>query len=243
MTIDRSSILNRIKKIFQGLTQTEVARICGVTQQAVNRYLKKNILPNYDAMLRIAKYGRVSIEWLLTGKGAKEIPVVAVREMEAIYPAPSINLVTYADYKNRLQKQISEKDCISIPIISESAAARYPLTLEDWDIESFAWVQKAWVNLQHSYVCLRVQCNCMDPIIRKGFVVGIDITENDPLKLESKIVATRYNGCVTLRCLKLTEKEYVLLPYNATVIKPIVIPISASNHFIGKVTWWCGRQE
>ena len=156
MAINRSAILNRIKNIFAGLPQTKIAKICGVTQQAVNRYYRKGILPNYDAMLRIAKYADVSMEWLLTGKGPKELAATEAREAKALYEVDAtINIITSAEYKERLQKQISEKDYISIPIISEPIAARDPLIIKEEDIESFACVRKKWVE-QGQWGCDRV---------------------------------------------------------------------------------------
>ena len=243
MAIDRSSILNRIRKIFEGLPQTKIAIICGVTHQAVNRYYRKSILPNYDAMLRIAKYANVSMEWLLTGKGPKELSATAVREAGVLYKAPHINVITSAEYKKRLQNQISDKDCIYIPIISESVAIRIPLIIKDKDIEKFACVCKAWVNPMHTYCCLQVRCNCMHPVISEGFIVAIDLHEYLPHKLENHIVAARYNGYVTIRYFKMIEKEYVLLPNNIHKFKPIVIPRTESNPFIGKVAWWWGKQK
>lgn len=243
MIINKAEILKRIKKVFEGLTQTEIAKICGISQPAVNKYFKKGIIPSYTIMLRIAKYAHVSLDWLLTGEEPRELLASAVREKEAIYEAPVISIYTNAQWKELLQHQISDKDCISIPIISEPIAARDPLTIKEKDIESFAYARKAWVERGHTYICLQVRCNCMHPIISEGFVVAIDLSENNPLKLEHKIVAARYHGSVTIRYLKLTEKDNVLLPLSTADIKPIVIRRTAPNQIIGKVSWWWGKQR
>ena len=243
MIISKAEILKRIKKIFEGLTQTEIAKICGISQPAVNKYFKKGIIPSYTIMLRIAKYAHVSLDWLLTGEEPKELWAAKIREEEAIYKAPLISIYTNAQWRELLQNQISDKDYISIPIISEHIAARDPLTIKEKDIESFAYVRKTWVERGHTYICLRVRCNCMHPIISEGFVVAIDLSENNPLKLEHKIVAARYHGSVTIRYLKLTEKDNVLLPLNTADTKPIVIRRTAPNQIIGKVFWWWGKQK
>ena len=242
MAIDRIDILNRIKKIFEGLTQAEIARICGVTRQAVNRYFTKGILPNYDAMLRMAKYCNVSMEWLLTGKGLKEPPSALVREAKVLSHIPYIDIISKAQYKERLHKQVSEKECISIPLISESVAARDPLVIKEEHIEGFVCLYRTWLKPGHTYCCIHVRGDSMHPIISDGFLVAIDLNENNPLKLENQIVAARYHGRVTLRYLKLTEKEHVLLPHNTVELKPIVFQRIAPNPIIGKVAWWCGKQ-
>jgi len=242
MSIDRSAILNRIKNIFEGLPRTKIAKICGVTPQAVSRYYRKDILPNYDAMLRIAKYANVSMEWLLTGKGQKELPATLAREAEVRYEAPTINIITKEEYKESLKNRIFEEDCISIPIISEHVAVRDPLIIRREDIKRFACVLKAWVNPMHNYCCLWVRGNDMHPIISEGFIVAIDLHENLPHILENKVVATRYNNCIVIRYLKLTEKEYVLAA-NTHKYEPIVIPRTVANPIIGRVAWWCGKQK
>jgi len=104
MAIDRSAILNRGKNIFDGLPQTKIAKICEVTHQTVNRYYKRDILPNYDAMLRIAKYANVSMEWLLTGKA---ISSTVIREAEVLYEAPAINIITIEQYKKLFHNVVS----------------------------------------------------------------------------------------------------------------------------------------
>jgi len=243
MAIDRFAILNRIKKIFEGLPQTKIAKICGVTHQAANRYYKKDILPNYDAMLRIAKYANVTMEWLLTGKEPRELFSTGVREAGVLYEVPVINIITINKYKKLLKNGVSTETHITIPLISEPIAAGDPLSINEKDIEGFICVYKSLVKLGHIYRCLRVRGNCMHPIISDGFIVAIDFSEIDPLKLERHIVAARYKDGVTLRYLILTEKDYVLLPHNAAEYEPNVMPRTGPNPIIGRVAWWWGKQK
>jgi len=244
MAIDRSGILNRVKNIFKGLPQTKIAKVCGVTHQAVNRYFRKDILPNYDAMLRIAKYANVSMEWLLTGKGPKEPPATGVREAKALYEVDAtINIITPEEYKKLLPHIRSGRTFFIIPIISEPIFAGDPLVINAKDIEGFVGIHKTWIKRGHTYRCLRVRGNCMHPIINDGFIVAIDLNENDPLKLERQIVAARYKDGVALRYLILAEKDYVLSPHNITRYKSIVMPRTAPNPIIGKVAWWWGKQK
>jgi len=242
MAIDRSAILDRIKKIFEGLPQTKIAKICGVTHQAVNRYFKKGLIPNYDAMLRISKYAHVPMEWLLTGKGPKEL--LAAGEAGVLSEASvNISLHTSADCREMLQGQLKANAYVPIPLISASIAAGEPLVIEEKDIEHFVIVSQAWVKQGHTYRCLRVRGNSMHPIISDGFIVAVNLTENDPAKLEHQIVAARHNEGVVIKYLLLTEKDYVLTPHNLSEYKPIVIPRTTPHTIIGKVVWWWGTPK
>ena len=241
MGIDRSAILDRIKQIFEGLPQTKIAKICGVTHQAVNRYFKKGLIPNYDAMLRISQYAHVPMEWLLTGKGPKELLATAAGEAVILNEATiNISLHTSADCQEMLQGQLKTNAYVSIPLISASIAAGEPLVIEEKDIEHFVIVSQAWVKQGHTYRCLRVRGNSMHPIISDGFIVAVNLTENNPLKLEHQIIAARHNEGVVIKYLLLTERDYVLTPHNLNEYKPIVIPKTAPHTIIGKVAWWWG---
>lgn len=66
----------RIKEIREkggGLTQKEFAQILGVAQGTVNKYENGSILPGEDVLTKIAKFGGVTIEWLLHGDKTAEL--------------------------------------------------------------------------------------------------------------------------------------------------------------------------
>jgi len=61
----------RIREIRGGMTQTEFAKLIGVKKQNyISRY-ERGRVPNPELLLRIADYGKVSVDWLLTGKSSK----------------------------------------------------------------------------------------------------------------------------------------------------------------------------
>ena len=243
-TVNKPEVLKRIKNIFKGLTQSEISKICRISQPAVNKYFKKGSIPSYDIMLRISEYANVSLYWLLTGKGPKRLSATATRKAKALYEiiAP-INIVTSAEWKKIIQNKPETETYVPIPLISESVAAGDPLIIDEKDIEGFAVICEAWIKPRHTYRCLRIWGNSMHPVISDGFIVAIDLSENDPLKLERQIVAARYEDGVTIRYLILNKKEYILLPHNTADFKPIVIPRTAPNPIIGKVTWWWGKAK
>jgi len=61
----------RIRRIRGKLTQTDFAKVLGVYKQNyISRY-ERGRVPSPDLLIRIADYGKVSLDWLLTGTGAK----------------------------------------------------------------------------------------------------------------------------------------------------------------------------
>ena len=240
--IDKKEVLERIKIAFKGLTQKEMANICGISQPAINKYFKKGLMPSIDVLTRISEYSKSSIDWLLTGKGPKELS--AIREAPIPYePSPNIIITNNPGYRKIIEQQPNSEAYIPIPLISNPVAAGDPLIIEEKDIEGFAVIYRAWVKRGHTYRCLRVKGNSMHPVISDGFIVAIDLTENDPLKLPRHIVAARHEDGVTIKYLLLTEKEYILLPYNTTDYDPIIILRTAPSPIIGKVAWWWGKAK
>ncbi|MBI3802734.1 MAG: helix-turn-helix transcriptional regulator [Nitrospirae bacterium] len=58
----------RIRLVRGNRTQTEFAKALGVKKQNyISRY-ERGRIPSPDLLVRIAEMGRVSIDWLLTGK-------------------------------------------------------------------------------------------------------------------------------------------------------------------------------
>lgn len=62
----------RIRMIRGKTTQTDFAKVLGVYKQNyISRY-ERGRVPSPDLLIKIADHGRVSLDWLLTGKGGKK---------------------------------------------------------------------------------------------------------------------------------------------------------------------------
>lgn len=49
-------------------TPTTVARICGISANAVSNWKKKKVIPNGEIVIKLAEYLNVSTDYLLLGK-------------------------------------------------------------------------------------------------------------------------------------------------------------------------------
>ncbi len=69
MEIDKPAVGKRLQKIMQQaqVTQKDLAELLGISQPAVSQYLQGRIPPG-DVLLKIARLGNTTIEWLLTGE-------------------------------------------------------------------------------------------------------------------------------------------------------------------------------
>ena len=62
----------RIRMIRGKITQTDFAKVLGVYKQNyISRY-ERGRVPSPGLLIKIADHGRVTLDWLLTGKGGKK---------------------------------------------------------------------------------------------------------------------------------------------------------------------------
>ncbi len=52
-------------RMCNGLSQVEMAKLFGVTKQSVSNWENENIMPSIDMLIKIAKFFRVSTDYLL----------------------------------------------------------------------------------------------------------------------------------------------------------------------------------
>ena len=67
--LDKAALGRRIREIrlAVGLRQWELARILGTSQSAVHKY-EHGVIPEPRRLVELARVGKTSIEWVLTGK-------------------------------------------------------------------------------------------------------------------------------------------------------------------------------
>lgn len=67
--MNQTEITRRVDHIRRqrGLNQEQLASELGISQPAVSKYLK-NRIPPPQILLKIAKLGQTTVEWILTGK-------------------------------------------------------------------------------------------------------------------------------------------------------------------------------
>lgn len=66
---EQQKISTRIKRIRKeaGLRQWELARVLGTTQSAIHKY-EHGVTPEPRRLLKLAKIGHTTVEWILTGR-------------------------------------------------------------------------------------------------------------------------------------------------------------------------------
>ena len=69
MGVKYSEVIERMKLAGRLKNDSRVARVLGITPQALSNYKKRGSLPS-DLVLKFASLYSISVDWLLTGEGA-----------------------------------------------------------------------------------------------------------------------------------------------------------------------------
>lgn len=87
MKIVYSEVIERMRWVGKHKNNSAVARVLGITPQALSNYKKKDKMP-VSIVLKYAKLYGLSLDWLITGKGEIFNAKPAVMTGELLEPAP-----------------------------------------------------------------------------------------------------------------------------------------------------------
>jgi phage repressor protein C with HTH and peptisase S24 domain/DNA-binding XRE family transcriptional regulator len=153
-------------------------------------------------------------------------------------PTTELRLISRADWTERLRAAKGVDPHVSVPLLSEPAAAGAARAVAEADIEAHALIPSAWCPNPANVTCVRARGDSMAPIVHDGAVVAIDHSQTDPMALHQKMVAVRYQQGVTIKWLECQRNRALRLVPENKKHPARTLPRSAKNPIIGLVTWW-----
>lgn len=207
------------------------------------RYLKKTTEKMVLQLNHISKF----VEHLMQVSGRslekkEEVSPLLLKEYRARYqPGTGLIIITPKELKTRLKQIKYQEQYVPLPLLSENIITEDFIIIDNRDVEAYIITPKIWLRHGHVYCCVRIRDDSMFPILEEGFVVAIDCSVAEPSHLKGKIIAAhdKNNGHrITIKKLWLTERYYILQPFNMIDYQPTKIPIEEKNIIIGEVAWW-----
>jgi transcriptional regulator with XRE-family HTH domain len=231
---------SNLEKLQADRSLSQFAKDINIHIPTLANYLKGRI-PKGEKLVELSEKLKVSIDWLLTGKGSMKLSDDLIEKSETYRSAVNAVILTPDELKKRLKESEPQESYIPIPLLPDSVIIKDAINIDDKDIEGFTLIYKDWLQQDHIYRCIRIKDNSMSPIFEEDFIAAIDCTNNDPSMLEGKIVTARYQDNLSIRKLLLTNEYYILQPQNTLKFQPIKIPIAEKSIIIGKVACWFGK--
>jgi phage repressor protein C with HTH and peptisase S24 domain len=223
MKIVLKELGGRIKHLRGTLTLDEFGNLVGVSRSMVSKYENGDAWPKPETLSNIVEYGKVSYEWLLTGKTLPESP-----------PMVSDSKIAY------LRPRTSPEDTLPPGYARASvyylAGGGVPQELTEYDPISSICLPEQY--LKPSIVPIKISGRSMEPVIYNNAFVGVATEEKRVISGEIYAVWLPYEGAVVKRLYMASDK--VILKSDNPSFPDIEIPKSEieGDHFIlGRVKW------
>lgn len=234
--IKLEKILERVSEVIGSKVKSKIAMALHSTPQAMGHWKERKTIP-WEGLAQLSLERNIPLKWLVYGDGPMHNQAM---------PAPLTIQLT--DKFRTMHKDFAYDNYIPVPLLHDRAAAGLPANINENDIDGYCliYADKDWIRGNaDNYTCVRIEGRSMSPVLEPGDIVAIDHNQRDPRKLDGQMVAFRKNGGVTVKWLKIVDREIVGVPQNVsekldTVIK--LTPAESENGIIGRIAWWWAKR-
>lgn len=218
--------------------QTQLAKWLGFAQPTVNNWINGNALPSLLTAVGLAEKLGCSTEWLLSGKGQKELTQLSAVATVSPIAKGTIVLGGFDLWDDDTPL---DDDEVALPFFREvelsAGSGRHQVIENHGKKLRFAksTLKKSNVAINKA-ACVTVSGNSMEPALPNGCVVGID-TNNKSI-VDGKPYAIDYHGDLLVKRLyKIPGGGFRLNSFNSEYPDINCSADDASIIIIGKVFW------
>ncbi len=221
-----------IKKAIgsSGKNQVEFSRLIGVQPQGLNRWIRGEVAPSYESLVKIAISANVSLDWLLTGEG----------EMLAKESAPN---------SSELQSQTEHAtDCYAyLPLYDMSASAGGGFCATDQEeVKTLLAFKKDWIHTEllakpEELFLVHVEGESMTPVLNPGDVILVKKQDGAPVK--DGIHVVRLDDVILVKRVQRLPGGKIKISSDNKAYEPYTLDLTQMDNFavIGRVVW-AGRR-
>lgn len=252
-------IARKIKELRRemNLSQDQFSRRLGVTKKTIAEWEQSRQLPSPERCLQLGRLAAPAgplRRWFIRN-ALKRIGAESRLVLDALQPeprggtvpaaagTPELRVIASADWSQRMRALEGLDHFVPVPLLTDAAAAGAPRAIAEADIEGYALIPYAWCPNPDNFTCLRVRGDSMAPVLHDGAIVAVDHTRRDPLALNQKMVAARYQDGVTIKWLERRSEDTLLLVPENKSHPVLTLPRSPDNPIVGMVAWWWNKQQ
>ena len=229
-----------------GMSQSEMGKLVNSSAMAVSRWERGVQEPPASIYIQLGNLTEDPECWYFWGRAGLQsddlmrvLPDVRLRLRKE--RLPNLQMVQAGVHSSKKQ----QSDMVAIPVLPVVVATHGgkgdPVTaLDQVHPESVLAAPSAWCPNPAHTSCLRVSGRSMMPLIHDGYLVAVDTSQTNRLKLYGQIVVAAHKdqGLVLSRLQRFDHTE-VLVPENREYESTA---ISAQGwRIVAKILWWIGR--
>lgn len=187
--------------------------------------------------MRHGKLDHIEIPDEPQGKSPKEragkTPITPVEN-------PDIRFIGMDEWRKGTEDRL--RDQVQLPVLEDRIAAGLGREINYQDVESYVAIPVRFAPKgPGSYIGVRVRGDSMEPIIKDGFIVVVDIKNDDPARLHGQIVAARHEeGSTIKRLARESKADKLILHSENPAYNDIILTKWKRNPIIGEVVFWWG---
>lgn len=236
--MDKQAIGERLKIaiLSQDITQKEFAERIGFSDKYISDIVRGRTKPSLALLSQIRSVFDVSTEWLITGVGDSPKTTLEGFVKESTPP--------YQPYPGG-PSQLKGDNKMALPLLSEAQVLSIynkDTYIKEIKAEEYCLFYRDWLSQPDETVCTEVRGSEMEPLLKEGSVVALNIGVRDPALLVGRICGIRVKGTggggatpdkICFRWLKASEPYLVFIPQQEG--RPILCLPAAENPIIGRV--------
>ena len=236
--VDKQAIGERLKIVIlsQGITQKEFAERIGFSDKYISDIIRGRTKPSLALLSQIRSVFNVSAEWLITGVGdsSKITPEGVVKE----------STPPYQPCAGGPSQLLKEDKKAALPLLSETQVLSIynkEAYIKEIKAEEYCLFYRDWLSQPDETVCTQVRGSEMEPILKEGSVVALNMGVRDPALLVGRICGIRVKGAggggatpdkICFRWLKASEPYLVFVSQQEG--HPILCLPTTENPIIGR---------
>ncbi len=228
-----------------GWSQSQLAQRCGTSAMAVSRWERgENEPPGpaYAVLGKLVGDPDCWYFWERAGVSRSDVLQVLPRIEERLrqFTAPKIEI---ALAPSGASHKLS--DYVAVPLLKDAASAGPGRVVDPTEIDDYIVVRPNSFRDPKYTVAIRVIGSSMEPSLRDGFIVVVDVRERPPEELVNRMVLARRPGEELLvKYLRHTQGEFVLVAEHTSVsYNPILLSREPGWKIVGEIIWWIGKPK
>ena len=230
-----------------GVSQSDLGRRLNSSAMAVSRWERGAQEPPANVYIQLGNITGDPECWYFWGRAGlhsddlmRVLPAVRTRLRKD--RLPNLQLVQAGVHRTTRKRK---DQLVAIPVLPVVAATHGgkgdpAIALDQARPEAMLAAPSQWCPNPAHTSCLRVRGRSMMPVLHDGYIIVVDMSQTNRLKLYGHIIvaAEKEQGLVVSRLQRFDGTE-VLVPENREYDS---FPLSTSRwRIVGKILWWIGR--
>jgi DNA-binding XRE family transcriptional regulator len=229
------------------LSQTAFGQCLNSSAMSISRWERGSQEPTAQSYIELGNLGGDPLCWFFWARAG-------LRNEDLMRVLPAWRDRVHATNVVRIQvaraggghKKAKGTQLVAIPVLkcvvsSNGEKETSNSILQGAPIESMIAAPNHWCPNPSTTFCLRVRGDSMGPLIRDGYILVVDSSQNDPAKLDGEcVIAWQRNKGMVVSRLKRYGPTEVLQPENEDY-KSIVLNSAERWKIMAKVLWWIGK--